>query len=207
MGDRKNIKVQKVLHRIEELRKLRGQTQEELGDSIGRNKWFINRLEKGQQELDLTTAHDIAKKLRVDVGEVLAVTTSVSTEPGAGFVEDVRSYVQQAGQRPIMPSDPSHMLYEVVTEACANAGIPKGFIIEVDPDKKAIRDVAMGDVVVVSYRAPGKEKGTKDLLRQFMPPQLVITNAPRGQNARMIDLSLEEAQIIGVFVGSRKPRN
>lgn len=204
MAERKNVRAQKLLHRVEELRKSRGMSQEELGNLIGRNKWFISRLEKGVQDLDLATANEIAKKLRVDVGDVLAVTTSASAEPGAGFSEDVKEYEPASGDKIAKPTEPNRRLYEVLTDACANAGIGKGDIIEIDLDVQVIRTMRMGDIAVVLYHPPGERSGAKELLRQFMPPTLLITNAPRGENARSIDPSIEDAQIVGVFVGLRR---
>ena len=197
----------KVLHRVAELRKLQGMSQEELGIGIGRNKWFIGRLESGAQDLDLTTANEIAKKLRVDVGDVLAVTTSASSEPGIGFSEDVSPFKPGPSDRISSPAGPNRFLYAVETDACANAGIAKGDIIEIDLDAKAVRRVQMGDVVVALYHPPGEPQSAKELLRQFLPPTLLVTNAPRGENARSIDLSIEDAHIVGVVVGTRKNRS
>lgn len=206
MAGKSKTKKHKVLHRIEELRLARELTQEDVANAIGRNKWFISRLELGAQELDLPTAIQIANFFDVELSELVALTTTTPNRAMA-FVADVKPYKPNAGEKPLVPTDQANSLYIIETNACANLGHQQGDVIEVKTDAKAVRSVQIGEVVVVNYHPPGESQSAKELLREFVPPNLLITNAKRGHNARSIDLSLEDAQIVGIVVGSpRKAR-
>lgn len=186
-----------VTHRIKDLREARGWSQEQLGTAVKLSKYTISRIEGGAQKLDLPTAQKIADALQAPLAAVLGI---VQPSSGGGFAEDVAPYTA-------LPSDPSlgpnEYRYTVGTDACENAGVRRGDVVVVDDSAKAVAAIEPLDVVVVSYTHPDIPDTSVLMLRQFVPPGLLITNA--RANARSIDIAREPARILAVIRSVRRP--
>jgi len=56
--------------RVRYLRKKRGWTQEQLGDAAGRHWTYIGGIERGERNITLQVAADIARALDVEIGDL-----------------------------------------------------------------------------------------------------------------------------------------
>lgn len=63
----------RLAKRIQQLRKEKGMTQEELAEVLGTNHTFIARMEKGHQDSRITSLLGIARALNVSIGELVTV--------------------------------------------------------------------------------------------------------------------------------------
>lgn len=59
--------LQKVGNKIKEIRKIRGISQETLGEKAGLSSNYIGQIERGQKQVTLTTLVQIADALEVDI--------------------------------------------------------------------------------------------------------------------------------------------
>lgn len=186
-----------VTHRIQELRQARGWSQEQLGTVVGLSKFTISRIEGGKQDLDLPTAQKIADAFNVTLAAVLGIETAGGS---GGFSEDVTPYVTQ-------PNDPqlgaNEDRYQVQTNVCEHAGARRGDVLVVDTSPYAAAHVEPLDIVVACYQHPELPDTRILLLRQFVPPGLLITNA--RDNTRSIDIAREPVRILAVMKSVRRP--
>lgn len=178
-------------------------SQEQLALAIGRTKSVISRIEAGRTSLDLEIAQQIADTLNATLADVLGISTG--GKPLSGFAEDVTPYDAAGPQYPALP--PNQFRYLVATAACENAGVKPGDIVVIDDSAAAVGTVQSLDIVVVAYHHPQTPNKAAHLLRQFVPPSLLITNSGHD-NARSIDVAREDASIMGVVVSiHKKTRN
>lgn len=56
--------------RVRDLRKKRGWTQERLADAAGRHWTYIGGIERGERNITLQVAADIARALDVEIGDL-----------------------------------------------------------------------------------------------------------------------------------------
>jgi transcriptional regulator with XRE-family HTH domain len=181
-----------IKHRIKQIRVSRGLTQEDLGRLINKSKSVISRIEAGGN-LDLEIAQKIADQLNVSLAEVLGL------DGDHDFTNDVTRY----GPTPADTWAVKGRQYFIVeTDSLDYAGYYRKTILEVEMSREAIDKVRPLDAVLAEYSAPGTRKKYL-LLRQFMPPALLVTNCTKA-NARSIDIAKErDAKIVGVVVASR----
>ncbi|MFM2421601.1 MAG: hypothetical protein RL291_131 [Pseudomonadota bacterium] len=184
-----------ITHRIKELRERRGWSQEHLGTLVNRTKHAISRLEKGDSSLDLAMAKQIADAFGVTLGEVIVLN---GKSHGGGFRDDAATYEPAAGDPLLAHVGPNRYLLRVETDALDQAGLARGDIAIVDDSAKACHDVGPLQLVVVNYRL-GKTGRSVQLLRQFVPPDLLITNASQT-NEPSLSVKRDEAAIVGVVV-------
>ena len=180
-----------IQHRIRELREAKGWSQERLAAEIGRTKSVISRLESGETKLDIEVAHRIATALAVPVQDVLGIEYVTK-----GFSEDIKAFDPP-------PSDPlrafiadHRFAYIAQTDALDLAGVHRGDVLVINDSADAARNPQPLQIVSVLYH-PSSNGKALHLLRQFVPPRLLITNSSQG-NDRPIDLVLEQATIVGV---------
>lgn len=191
--------------RIKQLREENDVTQEGLGKAVGRTKSAISRIEAGETSLDLVLAKKIADYFEVSLAYVLDIDMgdAESARSGGGFREsDVQPYTPYPGDPLAKMVTENRYLLDVKTDALTKHGIRRGDVILVDDSAgicKAPPDLA---AVVVQYNQdPGRSEHTIELLRQFVPPSLLVTNAGE-KNERPIDMTVEDAHIVGVVVWS-----
>lgn len=161
-------------------------------------KWDVSRLETGATQLKLDVAQRIAKALNVSLADVVGVTNG--DKPPAGFSDDMVPY--EAG-----PSDPfarlagdNRYLMQATSDCLDLAGISKGDVLVADGSEAACRKPPALAAVRVQYHPdPNDPMHAVTLLRQFLPPRLVITNSSR-ENAPALDLSTDDAQILAVII-------
>lgn len=177
------------------MREAKGLSQDELGARVGTNKFKISRIENEETRLDLELAVKIAQALDVSLAEVVGV------ESGGGFSEDAVSY--QAG-----PSDPlyrladnakNRSLYKVQSNVLDELGIRAGDVLLIDVSAQAVEKVKPLAIVIAQLYSQQELLDATTLLRQFVPPSLLVTNS-RGDNQSPINMSTTDAHIKGVVI-------
>lgn len=183
--------------RIRELREAKGLTQDQLGAAVGTNKFKISRIEKGDTQLDLDLAVKIAQALDVSLAEVVGV----ERDCGRGFDEDAEVYDAPA-------TDPLHRLadagqnrslYRVKSNVLDEIGIRAGDILLIDISAGAIRSIKPLSIVVAQLYSARELLEATTLLRQYVPPSLLITNS-RDENQPPISMATTDAHIKGVVI-------
>jgi len=188
-------------HRIKEIREARRLTQEALGQRIGRTKSAISKLESGETALDLAMAKKIADALDVGLQDVLAIEPEGSSDRSSGFEDDAERYTPPPGD-PLKAYETNNQHLMTVSSAVIDkAGVEPGDIVIVDYGSTACANVKPLQLVVVRYHPTGdpSEEG-QTLIRQFVPPSMLITNSSKI-NYRQIDMDKEVAAIVGVVEG------
>lgn len=187
-----------VTHRIRELREARGLSQARLATAIGRTKSVISRIEDGTTRLDLDVATNIAKELGISLAEMLNIEQS---DPGrvTGFSEDLSPFSPPADDWRAPLQRDSRYLHTVESDVLDAMGIAKGDVVVVDISAEAVRGIQPLQVAQVRWHPVEDFARPLTLLRQFVPPRLLITNS-QAANQRMIDLISDDAHIVGVVV-------
>ena len=188
-----------VRHRIKEIREGRRLSQEALGQRIGRTKSTISKLESGEIKLDLAMAKKIADALDVGLQDVLAIEPEGHSERASGFDDDAAEYSPPHGD-PLKGYESNNQhLMTVSSPVLDKVGIQTGDIVIVDYGQTAVTNVKPLKMVVVRYHPTGDpaEEGVT-LLRQFVPPSMLITISSK-LNFRQIDMEKEVASIVGVI--------
>jgi DNA-binding XRE family transcriptional regulator len=191
-------------HRIKEIRQRKKVSQERLGALIGRDKWFIYRLETGGQKLDLEIAQKIADALDVTLAEVVGVASAKDNggngalpSVGIGMSEDVTAYEPAPGDPLSAHVGDNRYLYRVDTDVLDLSGIRAGDIVVVDGGAEACAMRTPLQPVRVRYHPAGQFMEPISLLRLLVPPRLLITNGSRA-NHPSLDMERDDAHIVGV---------
>lgn len=188
-------------NRINELRTARDITLEELAERVGLSQGHLSRLENGKRLLLVPVAEKIAVALGVSVAEVLGISHVPPAErrPVAGLSEDFTPYVPG-------PNDPfaglagnGHYLFEIHTTALDKAGVAYGDIAVVSDAKALCANPPPLSKVRVRLHPRENFMKPVTLLRQFVPPKLLITNSTHG-NEPSIDMDEDDAHIVGVVL-------
>jgi transcriptional regulator with XRE-family HTH domain len=181
-------------NRIKTLRELRGWSQEELGRRLGSNKFKISRLEAGEQKLDLDLALRIASEFEVSLSEVVALG------PAAGLREDAKCYSPGPNDPLARLADPARKqaLYIVKSRALDELGLVPGDVLLVDGSREAIeKPPALSAVVCEAIDDAGQKIAGATMLRQFVPPNLLVTNS-HTSNASPINVTTANVRVVGV---------
>ena len=180
-----------VRNRIRALRERQKLSQSQLGERIGRSKSVVSRLEDGSTALDLEMAQKITGALGATLAEVVGIEPSAT-----GFDEDAAAYTAGPGD-PLQSMLGEHRyLLRVTTDAVDGAGIRRGDVVVINDSASACRAVSALAIVHV-MRHPSSNGGALSLLRQFVPPRLLITNSS-VLNSPSLDLGAGGSTIVGV---------
>ncbi len=173
---------------------MRGWSQEDLGRRLGSNKFKISRLETGEQKLDLELALRIASEFEVSLAEVVAIG------PASGLREDATAYTPGPNDPLARLADPSRKqaLFIVKSRALDEVGLAPGDVLLVDCSASAIAHPPPLSVVVCeAVNDDGTKIPDATMLRQFVPPNLLVTNS-RTSNASPINTGTANVRIVGV---------
>jgi transcriptional regulator with XRE-family HTH domain len=69
--------IEQVGKRIQEIRKVRGMSQDDLGDKLGVTRSFISKLENGKKKISLEHVENIAKILHIEPTDLLVDKTEL----------------------------------------------------------------------------------------------------------------------------------
>lgn len=183
-----------IENRIRDLRRNRKLSQERLGELVGMSKPQIWRLESGKARLDIDTAVRLSKALKSPLGDLIA-------SDGDGFAEDAAPFQTE-------PTDPMARLggidrnlvpYEIKTNALSNLHVIPGDVLLIDISAKAVAGVKPMAIVIARLCGNTELLKATTLLRQFVPPSLLITNSSEN-NGAILDMAKSEVHIKGVVV-------
>lgn len=185
-------------HRIKEYRELHGLTQEELGELVGRKKGAISRIESGETGLDLTMAEQIAAALREPLEKVLGLNSKSAGFYGLPSLDELEPYTGDPSIG-LGRADGRHQyLMRVKADSLSQLGVSAGDVAFINNSRKLIKDPPPLARVCATYHLPEPEDREVIIIRQFVPPSLLTTNAG-VDNAMPIDLEREPVTITGII--------
>ena len=184
-------------NRIKELRMQRGLTQEALGILVGTDKTKISRIERGELQLTTDFARHVTKALNVTIAEVMGETTA----PRPGLAEDAAPYDASPGDPLARLEDAqrNRSLYRVHSRVLDELGISAGDVVLIDFSADAVAKVRPLQPVMVQLHNKDELAKSTTLVRQFVPPNLLVTNS-RSENSAPINMATEDAHIKGVVI-------
>jgi transcriptional regulator with XRE-family HTH domain len=189
--------------RIKALRKSKGWTIDEMAELCGLSQSFLSRLESGKRQLVLPTAEKLAGVLGVKLVELLDIEPGTEEATLPGFSDDCTRYDPGPDNPLRLLQGENQYLYTVDGTTVEAAGIAKGDIVRIDIGRDPVKRVKALDIVQVRLHPEEDFNKPVTLLRQFVPPHLLITNSST-RNLPSIDMTDEDAHIVGVVVGSYK---
>lgn len=180
-----------AMNRIAELRKQQGWTQEELAIRVGTTKMSISRLENGLTQLTVDWMQKLAKAFKCSAADLLDLA----------FLADIADDVTAAndtGLSAIMAPLRSKGLriYEVTGDGVEGVGITPGQVITIDESADAIAGVKTGDIVLARVTSPQQAL----VLRQFVAPDILLTNRPGNKLAVGLNDKTVSVTIVGVVI-------
>lgn len=175
-----------VMNRIKEIREAAGLTQPELAEKVGTTTNHIWRLESGKTKLTVEWMTRLAEALACHPADLIA---NVVLAEIVGEVEEIEPSLTEA----LIARHRGLHTYKVLARSVINAGINPGDNVVVD-ESDNITPKAL-DIVLVEI---GRER-TK-VLRQFIPPSMLVTNRGGANLAITLDDPSVEPAIIGVVL-------
>lgn len=178
-------------NRIRELRELAGLSMDELAERLGTSRQQVSKHEHGQRRLTIQWLQRYAMALGVTPADIMA----------APDLADPRSEVEPAtieGMQQLSRAIASRglALYRVLKSRLTDIGIADGAMLTVDSTAAAIAAARAGDAVVV--RLVDTEIL---LLRQYVPPNLLVTHEPGSHNTIMrLDDRSVRVELVGVVM-------
>jgi transcriptional regulator with XRE-family HTH domain len=182
--------------RLKELRDARGWSQTDLAERVGgMDKHKVSRIENGDTKLDIDLALKISSALEVSLGELLGLDEAVT-----GLAEDAAMYDPGPGEPLRGLADPARgqSLYVVKSRALDMLGIEPGHVLQVSMTPEAVKNMAPLSIVIAQLYDPDPEvMRATTVIRQFVPPALLITNS-RDENAAPLNMNALDIAIKGV---------
>jgi len=120
--------------RIKRLRKAHGESQEELGKALGRDRSVVSKWENGQVDVDLELAGKVAKHYGVSLVDVLDLESEATGKPApTGMSEDLLPFEPNQGD-PLagIKLSANQYRFTVATDVLSNIGIHSGDVVVVD---------------------------------------------------------------------------
>jgi transcriptional regulator with XRE-family HTH domain len=180
-------------NRIRQLRLERGFSLTELAQKVGISDSHMSRVEAGARGLHLSKMDALARALGVPVAEILSSQT-------LGYLPDLAPYTPPRGsaiERALTST--TQKMFKALSGVMSELGIAEGDPLIAEMESKPLKELRTGDVVVAEIIPHGTKESVL-LLRQYIGPNLLVTNSLE-QNAMPIHMLRENVQIIGrVFV-------
>jgi transcriptional regulator with XRE-family HTH domain len=190
-------------NRVREFRKQRGLTIVQLAEKARLSHPYLVRIEGGQRGLSIPVAERLAQALEVPVNEILGLSASGSGHAnGMSLSEDAEPYVPSADDRVEMKVKRGKTVdpWLIKSNAVDLAGIAANTVVFVDISAEAVESIeALKCVIAQVYDQQDLTKA-RTVVRQFVPPSLLITNSS-GDNDIPLDINRGEAYIKGVIIG------
>lgn len=191
-------------NRIRDLRKSKGLTLEQLAELSGVSQPHLSRLESNKRLLLVPVAERIAAALGSTAAQVLGFEGDGDVPRlGPGFGEDLVPYKPGPNDPLAALSGANRYLFTVETDAVNKARVYRGDVVVIDDSVERVQRVKALEIVRVRYHPVDNFMKPLTLLRQFVPPRLLITNSDAG-NLPSIDMDEEDAHIVGVVVRSHR---
>lgn len=195
-------------NRVRELRTTKGLTVQRLAESVGISHPYLVRIENGQRGLSVPIAERLATVMGVSVHEVLGLKANTSGEIAASgsLREDAEPYTPLEGEMiPAMGRKSQNIdRWRIKSNAIDRAGIRAGAVVFVDISADAVEKIQPLDCVIAQIYASDTFGAAETVVRQFVPPSLLITNSSEN-NAMPLDLEKGDAYVKGVICGQYRP--
>jgi putative transcriptional regulator len=187
-------------NRVKAMRAEKGWTQAALGLKIGVSKETISKIERRVQGITEGQAHALATIFNARIDDLY----EAGTEPAPGFAEEAKPFAPHAESfASRIPLEENQSWYRISKSYLDQLGYMDGDEVIIDISREAMSNLHIGDVVVANrYPAKGG-KGAETIVRQFIPPSLLITNALRN-NLPILNLNSDDVSILGVVVYPRR---
>jgi len=193
-----------IKNRVRELRKAHGMTLEELAEKAGMTHGHLSKIERGNRGLSIPQAEKIAHAMGETVSNVIGAGNG--TVPAlSGLSEDAEPYVARDSRMPVIIKPGKNIdPWLVKTSVLDRAGVPPGTVVYVDISAETVDKIEALQCVVAQVYDASHALRAVTVLRQFVPPSLLITNST-GANLPSLDLDKGEAYIKGVVIGKWQP--
>lgn len=184
--------------RIRDLRKQAGLTQEELAELSGISNTEISRIETGKREVSMKQATKLASALNKSPAYLLGLTES-ETEASfpSGLTRDVSTYEPELGDPFAKLAGPNRHLRLAQTNVLDRVGILPGTVMVINDSETALSKLKPLQAVQALYLPPGA-RSPIEIIRQFVPPSLLITNCSTG-NLPSLDTEQDDVQIVAII--------
>lgn len=192
-------------NRIKSLRKERHLTSEQLAEKVGISQGHMSRIENGTRGLSLPLAERFAVVLGTDTQTILGLVDGVALrrpEPSGGMAEDAEPYTLGPDDFVVIAPRARENVdpWKVKSNALNLLGIQIGDIIMVDVSAEAVEAVRpLQPVIAQIYDDSEGPLKAMTVLRQFVPPSLLITNSS-DVNAVPMNRDRDDIAIKGVVV-------
>jgi transcriptional regulator with XRE-family HTH domain len=180
----------------------RGLTQKELAAMAGvANPETISKIERGAQSMTPGQVIVFAKIFNLPPASFVEDIPEIGRE--RGFSEEAEPFMPDAGSfESRIPLQETQSWYRIRDSRLDEIGIMPGDMVVIDIGKSAMAAIAIGDAVIANlYSADGKSAET--ILRQWIPPRLLITNS-RSRNLLPLNLETDRVSLLGAVVWPRK---
>lgn len=190
-------------NRIKAIRLRHQLSADALGQRVGLTQGQISRIENGQRGLSMPVAEKIALALQTDIQDILGL--SDASEPDrpspSRFAEDAEPYVASPDDLFEIKSHKHQSIdpWRIKSNVLDLAGIKTGDIVFVDISADAVAKLKPLQAVIAQVYDPHDLVKATTVLRQFVPPSLLITNTS-GRNEITLDLDRDEVSVKGVVV-------
>ena len=178
-------------NRIKELRDKRGWTMRTLAARMNTTSSTINKLEKGLTRLNIEWMKRFAEVFNVHPDQIVEFSLTIQEETR----DNASLYDAEIEE---LNLSETQLLYLVGKPALDQRGIDPGMILIVETSPKRVAKMHSGDVVIAEHSG---DMGITILLRQFIPPNLLITNSSEF-HASIISTNQHDVTIKGVAVGA-----
>lgn len=169
----------------------------DLAEKVGTSQPQITRLERGERRLTVDWMQRIAKALECKPFDLVATATL------AELHEEAQPYIAEgpAGAAARALASKGLAYYTITTDSVEQLGIASGDVVLIDLTQQAIDNVKTGDVVLAQlYHPDPNVLEARTVIRQFVAPNLLVTNRQRDNMVVTMVNDLFEAHIKGVIV-------
>jgi hypothetical protein len=172
----------------------------EVARRIGRPKTALSAVELGKIKLSPEWIGLLTVALKCSEEDLRRVTAQALQ----GFSEEAEPFTPGAGTRlAALPLTDTEFLYTLRGNHLDELGLRDGVVLIVDIGPEAHEKLRTGDVVIAQvYGGPA---GAKTVVRQFVEPDLLISNS-RAHNLPSLNRSTQDVAIKGVVTASHQSR-
>jgi transcriptional regulator with XRE-family HTH domain len=173
-------------------------TMSDVARRIGRTKTALSAVELGKVQLSPDWIRLLTAALNCTEADLRAVTHHAI----AGFAEEAAPFTPEPGTRlaSIVLSD-TEFFYTLRGNHLDELGLRDGAVLIVDISPQAHEKLRTGDVVIAQVY--GGASGAKTVARQFIEPDLLISNS-RKHNLPSLNRSMQDVAIKGVVTSSHR---
>ena len=177
-------------NRIKELRDKRGWTMRDLAARLNTTSSTINKLEKGLTRLNVQWMKRLSEVFGVHPDQIVEFSLAIQEEKP----DDASLYEGKIEELKVMETQ---LLYIVKKVALDQRGIEPGMILIVETSSERVEKMHSGDIVIAEHSG---DMGITTLLRQFVSPNVLITNSSEYRPS-IISTKQKDVAIRGIAVG------